>query len=544
MTTVPLTSAPTTAGDIIRARAQLHPDRIAIASEDHSCTYQELAERSDRAAVAMLALGITRGERVAFLSSNRIEYYELLFGAAKAGIGLVPVNWRLARAEVANILTDASPSLLVLDPSLAGLVANLEDWAERGRLIVFDPDPAENSTPHNPDAAGRTSPAPPTWTQFLAEAPTGDPATDEPGPEDVLWQLYTSGTTGHPKGVLLTHRNFCSMVDGLADAWHFDEGCSVYVPYPAFHAVGTAWVVLSLHRGGQVQLRRGFDAEDFLRSVERNRITLTMMVPAVLQMVLDHATVEQADLSSLAHIVYGAAPISQATLAKAVRLIPTCAYIHAYGLTEATGTVTTMQWDEHRPGTERMHSCGRPFPWVEMRVVDPATGTDATVREVGEVWVRSPTVMQGYFAQPEETSAAITADGWLRTGDAGYVDEDGYLYLTDRIKDMIISGGENIYPAEVENAVYSCPGVAQCAVVGVPDVRWGETVKAIVVRTPGSTLTEAEVIAHTRSQLAHYKCPTSVDFRLDPLPLNPTGKVMRRELRDIYWSGHGSRITA
>jgi len=534
--TSPRTSQPLTAGHIISARARLHPERPAIVSEERTVTYGELDERSDRVARALIGAGLTPGDRVAFLSRNRIEYFELLFGTAKAGMALIPVNWRLAPAEVAHVLADAKPAVLVLDPALAGLVGDLSPWSGSGRLVRFATE--DGSEPASAELASA-----PTWDELLDAAPA-DAVVVTPGPDDVMWQLYTSGTTGHPKGVMLTHRNLCSMIDGLADAWHFDEGCHVYVPYPAFHAVGTAWVVITLHRGGEVQLRQGFDAADFLRTVGQDRITLTMMVPAVLQMVLDHPGIDSADLSSLRHIVYGAAPISQAVLARAIGRIPQCAYVHAYGLTEATGTVTTMQWDEHRPGTERMRSCGRAFPWVEMRVMDPNTGEAVAVREVGEVWVRSATVMKGYFGKPDETAAAITADGWLRTGDAGFLDDEGFLYLTDRVKDMIISGGENIYPAEVENAVYSCPGVAQCAVVGVPHERWGETVKAIVVRAPGATITEADVIAHARANLAHYKCPTSVDFRDEPLPLNPTGKVMRRELRDAYWADQTSRITA
>jgi long-chain acyl-CoA synthetase len=315
------------------------------------------------------------------------------------------------------------------------------------------------------------------------------------------------------------------------------------VPYPSFHGVGTIWPVMTMFRGGLVLLRRSFDPADFVTSVEQHRVTLTMMVPAVLNMVLSEPAARESDLTSLRHIVYGAAPISQAVLNTSIELMPHCAFHHAYGLTECTGTVTTMQWSDHRIGTERMKSCGRPLPWVEMRVVDPATGEEVAAGTVGEVWMRGPTVMKGYFGDPVATAAALT-DGWLRTGDAGFVDDDGFLYLTDRVKDMIISGGENIYPAEIENVLFSHPDIREAAVVGIPDDRWGEVVLAIVVTVENARLTADEVIDYCRQHLGRYKCPSQVVVRSEPLPLNPTGKVLRRKLRAMYLDASGSPVVA
>jgi long-chain acyl-CoA synthetase len=508
-------TAPRVLADIIRIGRQRFPDRRAIVADDRTVTYAELDDRSSRVAVALASRGIGRGDRVAFLSLNRIEYYETMLGAAKVGAVTVPINWRLAPSEVGAVLADASPALLVIEAELLPLVEGAPTGLGPDRtFVVGSVDGYEG------------------WSDVVDAASPFDPVVDVDD-TDVMWQLYTSGTTGQPKGVMLMHRNLLSIVDGLTDAWHFDPGCVVYVPYPSFHAVGTAWPILTLHRGGTVLLRRAFDPVDFLDAVDRERVTLTMMVPAVLNMVLDAAANAGADLSSLRHIVYGAAPISQSVLSRAIELMPMCEFHHAYGLTESTGTVTTMQWHEHRVGQERMRSCGRPLPWVEMKLVDPNDGRDVAEREVGEVWMRGPTVMKGYYGRPDETAETVT-DGWLHTGDAGYVDEDGYLYLTDRVKDMIISGGENIYPAEVENVLFEHPGIREAAVVGVPHERWGETVLAVVVARPGVELDPAEVITFCRDRLAHYKCPTRVELRDEPLPLNPTGKVLRRELRSLY----------
>jgi long-chain acyl-CoA synthetase len=379
------------------------------------------------------------------------------------------------------------------------------------------------------------------WQEMLAGFAVDDPMIDVPT-DAVMYQLYTSGTTGKPKGVMLTHDNLFCMAEQLADAWHFEDECVVYNPYPVFHGAGILWVLMPLLRNGETIFRRGFDEVDLLESIERYQVNITLMVPAVLNMVLNHERAQTADLSSLQHVIYGVAPISQAVLEKAIERLPNCAFHHAYGSTESAGTITTMQWDDHRPGTERMRSCGRPFDWLEMRIVDTESRVSLGTREVGEVAVRGRIVMKGYFDNPEETARVVDADGWLYTGDAGFVDEDGFLYLTDRIKDMIISGGENIYPAEVENVIFAMPEVQEVAVIGVPEEVWGEQVLAVVVPHRDATVDERAVIAYCREHLAHYKCPRKVVVRHEPLPLNPTGKVLRRVLRDPYWADQRFKV--
>lgn len=518
-----MTDAVDVLGDVIRQRAAEQPNQVAISDGERAVTYAALDELSNRGAQTLASMGIGRGDRVAFLSMNRIEYLEVLFAAAKLGAVTVPINWRLAPAEVTVVLADAAPQALVVETDLMHLVGE-DRLAELGDLVL---------------TVGPSADADRRWSARLATAPATDPLVAV-APDDVMLQLYTSGTTGTPKGVMLMHRNLFSMIDGLAEAWHFEPGCVVYVPYPSFHAVGSFWPVITLFSGGRVVLRRSFDAVDFVRSVEAEGVTLTMMVPAVLNMVLAEPEAQQRDLSSLRHVVYGAAPISQSVLNTSIELMPDCAFHHAYGLTECNGTVTTMQWEDHRPGTERMKSCGRPLPWVEMKIVDPATGDEVPAGTVGEVWTRSPSVMKGYYNLPDATAAAIT-DGWLHTGDAGHVDDEGFLYLTDRVKDMIISGGENIYPAEVENVLFAHPDIREAAVVGVPDDRWGEAVLAVVVTAAGTALSSQDVIDHCREHLGRYKCPSQVVIRQEPLPLNPTGKVLRRELRRMYLDvGHST----
>jgi long-chain acyl-CoA synthetase len=289
-----------------------------------------------------------------------------------------------------------------------------------------------------------------------------------------------------------------------------------------------------------VVLHREVDPAAIVRDLAAHRVTSVFFVPAVLQFLLDTPGVGEADFGGLQTIIYGASPITDKVLMRAMATFG-CQFIQVYGLTETTGTVTQLEAEdhdpEHRPGLLR--SCGRPYPGVEIRIVD-ASDADVSEGEVGEVWVRGRQVMKGYWNKPDETARTITADGWVRTGDAAYR-VDGYLYLHDRVKDMIVSGGENVYPAEVENALGAHPEVADVGVIGVPDERWGETVKAVVVRVPGSEVTAQDLIAFTRERLAAFKCPTSVDF-VNTLPRTPSGKVLKRELREVWWAGHERQI--
>jgi long-chain acyl-CoA synthetase len=507
--------------DIVRHHR--HLDAPAITFEGRTTTFAELDERSSRTAQALRAAGVRAGDRVAYLDKNRPEYFDVVFGAAKLDAVCVAVNWRLSPREVAHVLTDARAKVLVVGADLAGLVEQVEDDLGPTRIITLD---------HHHR-----------WPSFEAWI-GGYPATDPlvaPTDDSVALQLYTSGTTGLPKGAMLTNRNLFAMVRAAGPAWGFRPGMVSLGVSPLFHIAGSGWNLMVLAYGGHVVLHREVDAEAILRDIPGHDVTHGILVPAILQMLLarqDGRTVRE---SSLETVVYGASPISDDVLLALFDAFD-CDFVQGYGLTETSGAVTVLPAEDHdRARPELLRSCGRPLPGVELRIVDPETGGDRPDGEVGEVLIRSEQVMAGYWRQPEATADAITPDGWFRSGDAGYL-RDGRLYLHDRIKDMIVSGAENVYPAEVENVLMRHPGIVDVAVIGVPDERWGEAVKAVVVTADGVDLTEEDVIAHARADLAHYKCPRSVDFVAE-LPRNPSGKVLKRELRAPYWAGRTRQIS-
>ena len=315
------------------------------------------------------------------------------------------------------------------------------------------------------------------------------------------------------------------------------------VAMPLFHIAGGGWALAGMYQGCTSVIFRELDPAALVRTIEEQRITHTLFVPAVLQFILMVPGVEDFDYSSLQVLVYGASPISEDVLARCVKLFEPCNFWQAYGLTETTGTVVNLHPGDHDPtgpNRHRLRSCGVAGPSVELRIVGDGDA-ECETGEVGEIWIRSPQVMTGYWNMAEETAAAITDDGWFKSGDAGYLDEDGYLYIHDRVKDMIVSGGENVYPAEVENVLMAHSGIADVAVIGIPHEKWGETAKAIVVKFPGSDVTEEEIIEYARGHLATYKCPTSVDW-IDVLPRNPSGKVLKKDLREPFWEGHDRRV--
>jgi long-chain acyl-CoA synthetase len=367
----------------------------------------------------------------------------------------------------------------------------------------------------------------------LASADAVDPGGRGAADEPVL-QMYTSGTTGVPKGVLTTHRNLAAATLN-APGWGFDEASISLTPLPMFHVGGIGWTFLGLSLGATTILVSEFDAVSVLDLLETERVTNAVFVPTILQMLTSVPGAAERDYSALRSIAYGASPITTPVLKATLRTFR-CDLFGVYGLTETTGGVVQLDPADHDPDGPRerlLSSAGRPRPWMELRVVDRVTGHDLPPRHVGEVWMRGPNVMAGYANRAAETAATLTPDGWLRTGDGGYLDEDGYLFLTDRIKDMIVSGGENVYPVEVEEALSQHPAVAEVAVIGVPDERWGEAVKALVVRAPAAEVGPEELVAFARDRLAGYKLPRSVEF-VEGLPRTPSGKVLKRELRDRH----------
>jgi long-chain acyl-CoA synthetase len=496
--------------DVVRRVAAERGSVVAVRHGARALTYAELDERSNRLAQALLAAGVGPGVRVAHLDRTGPEVVELLFAVSKIGAVLVPLNWRLADAELARIVADSGAPVLVAGRAFAQTAAAL---AEDGRLTVVEVGPA--------------------YEAWLDAHEARDPGR-RGASGDAVVQMYTSGTTGVPKGVLTTHRNLAAAAE-TSPRWAFDEDTVSLTPLPMFHIGGIGWAFLGLWNGATTILVSEFVPEAVLDLLEGERVTNAVFVPTMLQMLAAVPGAAERDFGAMRSIAYGASPITTPVLKAALRTFR-CDLFGIYGLTETTGAAVQLDAPDHDPDGPRerlLRSAGRPYPWVELRIADPIGGTPRGPGEVGEVWLRAPNVMAGYYGRPEETAAALTADGWLRTGDGGYLDEDGYLFLTDRIKDMIVSGGENVYPVEVEEALAQHPAVEQVAVIGVPHERWGETVKALVVLRPGSAASADELVAFARARLAGYKLPRSIAF-VDDLPRTPSGKVLKRELRERF----------
>ncbi|HEX5506245.1 MAG TPA: fatty acid--CoA ligase, partial [Thermomicrobiales bacterium] len=514
-------SVTTTAQDLVavlRAQAATRPEAAALTFEGRTTTFGELDRRANQVANGLRAVSPAPEARVAVLAKNSAAFYELLLGAAKARDVLVPINWRLAPPEVAYIVNDARAEILFVAAECFPIVERiLADLPTVRRVIALDGhrDGWENYA---------------AWRDAQAAA---DPALPI-APEDVALQLYTSGTTGHPKGALLTHANFLVALGAYADLFRLTVEDIVLACMPQFHVAGVLPGLFGLFNGARTVVVREPAPAEILRLIPAERVTFAVFVPAVILFLLQTPGCREADFSSLHTVCYGAAPIPLALARDAVATFG-CDLVQVYGLTETSGAMTALPARDHTAESDqRLRSCGVPLSVAEIRVVD-AWGEPLPTEEVGEIVVRSGLVMQGYWNQPDATAAAIR-DGWFHTGDAGYFDADGYLYIYDRVKDMIVSGGENIYPAEVESALYGHPAVADVGVIGVPDDRWGESVKAVVVLKPGAAATAEELVAYCRERIAHYKAPKTVDF-VDALPRNPSGKILKRVLREPYWAG-------
>ncbi|TMV05687.1 long-chain-fatty-acid--CoA ligase [Ruegeria sediminis] len=500
-----------TFANILRGHAKHRPNAPALTFQGRTQTFLDLDTGSSRSANLLAARGVNAGDRVAILSKNRADYFEIIFAANKIGATVVCLNWRLSAREIRDILADAEPSLLLVDETSAGLVPDDFTLCD---VLHFGPD----------------------FDTERAAQPDTDPG-HEGAPDEVALILYTSGTTGLPKGVMLINEGM-SYTAELAKAWGMSHNSVNLVAMPLFHIGGCGYGSSTMLAGGHTVLMADVDISAIIDLIPRYSVTHTFMVPAVVQALLNAPQVAGADMSSLELLMYGASPMGDVLLRRAIDTLG-CNFMHAYGMTESSGTVVCLgpEWhDPDGPNSHLLKSCGTALPWVELRVVDPDTGTDRPAGEVGEIWLRSPMLMKGYWRNLKATAEAIVEDGWFRSGDAAYLDDERHVFLFDRYKEMIISGGENIYPAEIENVLNGHPAVAQVGVIGVPHARWGETPLAVVVLREGQTATEAELIAHTRADLAHYKCPTRIAFA-DALPRNASGKLLKFEMRRLYGAG-------
>jgi acyl-CoA synthetase (AMP-forming)/AMP-acid ligase II len=519
---------PANLADMVRARAKTRGNATAFEFEGRRTSFAEFDRLTNRVANGLKALGVRPRQRIAYLGKNSDIYFELLLGAIKANVVMAPVNWRLAGPEIAFIVADCKAPVLFVGPEFITQVRNIKAQLPDVRTVMT----TEGGAPEWPDYTA--------WRD--AHDSGGDPNV-EINRQDIAIQLYTSGTTGKPKGAMLSHANLLNLVEtgsGEKPDWNkWSEDDVSLVAMPIFHIGGSGWGVLGLYHGAKGVIAREFDPTRVLDFFEQSGITKLFMVPAAMQFVVRQPRARHVDFSRLKYMLYGASPIPAALLKECIEVFG-CGFVQMYGMTETTGTIVALPPEDHVEGLERMRSAGKALPGVELAILD-AEGNPLPPGEAGEIATRSGSNMVGYWNLPEATARTLGRDGWLRTGDAGYMDRDGYLYIHDRIKDMIISGGENIYPAEVESAICDHPDVAEVAVIGVPDDQWGEAVKAIVVMKPGKEAAASDIINFTRERIAGYKTPKSVEF-ITALPRNASGKILRRKLRDPYWAGKDRQV--
>ncbi|MEC9433829.1 MAG: AMP-binding protein [Pseudomonadota bacterium] len=512
---------------LMRALAT-NPDGAIRISRDGARSYREAVPRIARLAGGLRAMGVAPGDRVGLLAFNSEAYLECLFAAPWCGAVIVPMNWRLTPQELSLLMQDAGIGVLIADPDGLALAREMSPrpacWA---RTILIDAVPGAVPEP------GAGADLVPYEGLVAASAPIRDA---ERGGEDLAGLFYTAGTTSASKGVMLTHDNICAnAINAIASLQVTEE--SVYLhSAPMFHlADGASTFAVTMMGGAHAYVPR-FDAAACLDSIETLKVTNAQFVPTMIKMLLDHPDARRRDLSSLRRVLYGASPIEDETLRRALTLLPNARFVHGYGMTEVSSIATMLPGRysvTEGPDAAKRRSCGQAALLCEVEVRRPDGGR-ADPGEIGEIAIRGPNVMKGYWNRPEETAAALR-DGWMHSGDLGYLDEDGFLFLTGRLKDMIKTGGENVFAIEVENVIAEIPEVAESAVIGIPHPQWGETVLAIVVPRPGKTVEPQAVIDFCRAHLAPYKCPRRVEIRDRPLPVSSAGKILKRELRDPYW---------
>jgi acyl-CoA synthetase (AMP-forming)/AMP-acid ligase II len=505
--------------------ARVQPDAAAMTFGAQAFTWAQWRQRILRLAGALRDAGVGHGDRLAVLDLNHLATIELTLAASSLGAATVPVNFRLSPGQVRYILEDSRPVILFHGAQLSDVAtAAGADALVPRRIVIGGEDEYE---------------------PFLA-AGQPDEGTDIDGPgvgpDDVCLVMYTSGTTGNPKGAQLTHRGVNAHSAACCIAMSMGPGNTALVAMPLFHVGGSGYAQVGIHGGTATILLRE-PAPAALFGAIAGGATHTFVVPTIIHGVLAAGEQAVAAFGGLKSIAYGAAPMPVPMLRQALDAWPESDLIQVYGMTETSGVTTLLSAEAHRDSAhpERLASGGLPIPGVELRVVDPVTLEDVTPGGRGEIWFRSAQSMRGYLNQPEATAATKTADGWIRSGDVGRTDDAGFVYVLDRVKDMIITGGENVYGPEVENVLNACPGVSEGVIIGVPDERWGETVKAVVVPVPGAELSAEDVIAFCRTRLARFQCPASVDFA-EELPRNATGKVLKRTLREPYWAGRERSI--
>ncbi len=504
------------------------PNKVATIFGGRQQSWRELVGRVASLAGGLRELGMARGDRVAMLGMNSDRYLEYVYGVLWGGGVIAPLNVRWSALEIAYALDDCDASVLFVDDAFRPMIEALREHSQSLKTIVYV---GESQAPEGTVA----------YEDLLAKSAPVDDARC--GGDDLAVLLYTGGTTGKPKGVMLSHINLLSNIFASMMTIPRDE---LAVPglhaAPPFHVAGLGHILQFSLRLGTHVLLPSFEPGKVLEVIEKHGVAETFLVPTMLRMLLDHPDFPKRDLSSLRLLRYGASPMDTALLERALRELPRVRFAQAYGMTELSPTITVLTPEYHTEqgrAAGKLMSAGVPVPLAEVRVVD-GNDTPLPPGKVGEIVARGPMVMKGYWNQPAQTAEALR-NGWMHTGDAGYIDEDGFLFVVDRIKDMIVTGGENVYSAEVEDAILQFPKVSQCAVIGVPDEKWGERVHAVIVPKPGETVEQDELLAHCRNLIAGFKCPRSMEVR-DALPMSGAGKLLKFKLREPYWKNRTRQV--
>lgn len=506
----------------LNAAAQLRRNDVATICGERTRTWGEISQRTSSAAGGLRQLGVNAGDRIAILAFNCDYYLEAIFAIAWAGAVSVPLNTRWAAAENIYALEDSGCKYMFVDDDFVAMARHLAVGSELKALIYI----GEGPTPEGM-----------VGYETLVESP---PIEDTSGIDDHLAGIfYTGGTTGFPKGVMLSHANIIYESLVWIYSLNFSEDTRYLHSAALFHLAGTSpMIALTLVGGTHVMIPK-FEPELAMKTIAQRGVNYCLFVPTMLNMMLNHPSFGDYDLSSVKDCEYGASPMPDALLIRLMAALPGWRFHQGYGMTECAALATILPWKHHAlegPLADKRRSAGRPAPGVEVRIVTP-DGDEQPRGTVGEIAIRGSGVMLGYWRKPEETERTLR-NGWLHTGDGAWMDEDGFVYIVDRVKDMIVSGGENVYSAEVENAIFRHDDVQECAVIAVPDAQWGEAVHAIVVPKAGRDVDPDRIIAHCRTLIAGYKCPRSVEIRHEALPLTSTGKIMKSALREEKWRGY------
>ena len=523
---------PTSICKLLITAAETWPDQSAITFEGKTQSWRETLNRCHAAATLFKNIGVEKGDRIAFLGLNSNICFESYYSPAMIGAVLVPVNYRLSITEMMECIEDCAPKILIVDSHFISQAQEIRKQCKWVTIVATN-----DKIALEPDIISYEK----TVQQLINQDKycVLDPSQDD----ETVIIFYTGGTTGRSKGVMLSNINFQSNTDCAAPLYRMQEGWTFIIVGPLFHLAAGARIFSCSALGGHAVILPKFDVQAMLQTIENYQVNSATLVPTMIQMMLDCPNFEEYDLSSLKMMAYGAAPMSVALLRRAIKALPETEIFQTFGMTEASPILTSLDSKYHileGPNSSKLGSVGKAANHVELIITDESDN-ELPAGEIGQILARGKNIMTGYWRLPETTAEALKG-GWYHTGDAGYLDEEGFLFLEGRVKDMIVSGGENIYPIEVENVLAGHFAIKECAVIGIPHETWGEAVHAIIVLEEGLQTDELELIKFCRGQIAHYKCPVSITFRNEPMPLSPINKILKTELRKPFWEGRDSKL--